>query len=170
METLVSLDGSTYVSLKELAKWPAANPQMPVGEQWVETAPYRRFLRQPDKMETEKEQNPLVHLRPAETGKAAVFFSYAWKDEDHPELEVIVDKLHDSLEADGFRVIRDKKSIGYGDLISTFMDEHAQSGHIIVFLSDRYIRSAYCMYELYQAYLHCTFNKENYSAVFTRFG
>ncbi len=159
LETLVSLDGKIYVSLQELAKWPAANPQIQVGEQWVDTAPYRRFLQEPDKTVAEKE-NPLAHLRPVATEKAAVFFSYAWKDDEHPELELVVDKLYDSLKSDGFEVIRDKKSIGYGDLISSFMDEHAQSKHILVFLSDRYIRSSYCMYELYRAYLHCGFDDQ----------
>ncbi len=108
--------------------------------------------------ETRKGNADLVSVKKAH--EKTIFFSYAWNDDSNPEREKIVDSLYDSLVTEGYNIVRDKKNIEYGDSINSFMDLIGEGQHIFVFLSDKYIRSSYCMYELYKAYLHCTFSNE----------
>ncbi len=79
-----------------------------------------------------------------------IFFSYAWDDADHPEghRESLVNRLYDSLKADGFELKRDKMDLQYRGFISDFMRELGRGGLIVVALSDKYLRSPYCMHEL----------------------
>lgn len=89
--------------------------------------------------------------------KTQIYFSYAWADYENSENENLVDILYKSLIEDGFSVIRDEIVIKQNGLISSFIDRVASGQNIIIFLSERYIRSSYCMYELYQIFLHCEF-------------
>jgi pterin-4a-carbinolamine dehydratase len=81
--------------------------------------------------------------------KPKVFFSYAWGGEK----EKIVDDLFASLERDEkYDVIRDKVNLGYKGLISEFMKGIGKGNIVIIALSDKYLRSEYCMFELYELY------------------
>lgn len=81
--------------------------------------------------------------------KHDIFFSYAWGVES----KKLVDALYDSLEADNkYNLLRDKKDVGYCDLFSTFMQEMGKGELIVVVISDRYLTSRYCMFELYEIY------------------
>ncbi len=97
---------------------------------------------------------PPVIPRTDEVQKAKVFFSYAWGDsrEEGESREKIVNDLYDSLETDGIDVIRDKRDLSYGGLISKFMTDIGSGDLIIVFISDKYLRSQYCMHELMEIY------------------
>jgi internalin A len=53
---------------------------------------------------------------------------------------------------DGWKVVRDKTFMRYGDLISAFMKLIGLADHVIVVLSDKYLRSPYCMTELHAIY------------------
>lgn len=77
-----------------------------------------------------------------------IFFSYAWGE----EREKIVDQLYAALQADNYAVKRDKKDVQYGDLITPFMDKIGAADCIVVAISDKYLRSEYCMYELHKAF------------------
>lgn len=84
----------------------------------------------------------------------SIFLSYAWGDPDETgeSREAIVDRLHDTLIARGLKVVRDKKDNGYKKHIQTFMDQIGQGQIIIVVISDKYLKSPNCMYELTQIY------------------
>ncbi|MEL6718185.1 MAG: TIR domain-containing protein [Bacteroidota bacterium] len=86
------------------------------------------------------------------TTKGKIFFSYAWgvNDETGQNREELVDQLYNSLEASGIDVIRDKKDLNYGELISEFMEQIGQGDLVIVFTSAKYAKSPYCMFELYE--------------------
>jgi TIR domain len=83
-----------------------------------------------------------------------IYFSYAWKDarEVGESREKIVQELYDSLKADGYNLKRDKEELGYTQSIKEFMDEIGQSDFIIVAISDKYLKSSYCMYEMLKIY------------------
>ena len=49
----------------------------------------------------------------------------------------------------GVRIRRDKYEMTVGDRISKFMQRLAQGDRVIVVLSDKYLKSPFCMYELY---------------------
>lgn len=79
-----------------------------------------------------------------------IFISYAWgdKNEKGESREDIVDELYDSLTSKGFTVIRDKVSLGYGGRISSFMDRIGRGKYVVVVISDKYLKSEFCMYEI----------------------
>jgi pterin-4a-carbinolamine dehydratase len=89
--------------------------------------------------------------------KARIFFSYAWGGEK----EKIVEDLYDSLKAEhAFDLVRDKTNLGYNSLISQFMKEIGKGSFVIVALSDKYLRSENCMFELYELYRNSNLEKE----------
>ncbi len=77
----------------------------------------------------------------------AVFISYAWGEETN-EREAIVNQLDRSLQKRGLKIIRDKRDLGYKGLIRQFMERIGEGDCVIVVLSDKYLRSKNCMYEL----------------------
>lgn len=93
---------------------------------------------------------PIVESAPPNNSAFPIFFSYAWDDANHPEghRESLVNRLYESLKADGFELKRDKMDLQYRGFISDFMRELGRGGLIVVALSDKYLRSPYCMHEL----------------------
>jgi hypothetical protein len=76
----------------------------------------------------------------------AVFISYAWGGES----EEITNQIDQALNSRGLQIVRDKQSLGYKGSISQFMERIGQGNCVIVVISDKYLRSRNCMYELVQ--------------------
>jgi tetratricopeptide (TPR) repeat protein len=74
----------------------------------------------------------------------AVFVSYAWGGES----ERIAGELEQAFADRSIRVIRDKKDLGYKGSIEAFEQRMAQGQCIVLIISDKYLRSEHCMYEL----------------------
>src|SRR5215211_6299044 len=74
----------------------------------------------------------------------SVFISYAW-GEQHEE---IVNQIDTSLQKRGIKIVLDKRDLGYKGSISEFMERIGQGDCVIVVISDKYLRSANCMFEL----------------------
>jgi magnesium transporter len=91
---------------------------------------------------------------PSVTGLSAQvqwYVSYAWNDVRSPEgrtRENVVDKICATAEARGVKILRDKSELGLGESISNFMRRIGVGDRIFVILSDNYLRSSYCMFEL----------------------
>ncbi len=86
-----------------------------------------------------------------------LFLSYA-RGDDTPEGKkraAAVDRLHQALVNDGFRVVRDRDAMVPGDSIRDFMERLAGGAQVICVISEKYLRSAYCMHELYRIYQRC---------------
>src|SRR5690606_28963415 len=66
--------------------------------------------------------------------------------------EAVVLRLYSVVELLGYRVIIDRRAMRYGDGISTFMRSIARGDHVLLILSAKYLRSHYCMTELYEVY------------------
>ena len=90
-----------------------------------------------------------------------IFFSYAWGDdqESGESREKIVDDLYASLAQDGFDVVRDKNDLGYRGFISDFMKKIGEGDTIVVAISQKYVKSPYCMFELYEIARNSNFDK-----------
>jgi internalin A len=97
-------------------------------------------------------------------GEAQYFVSYAWGDEtpEGKEREAIVDQLCEAAEQRGLVILRDKRVLRVGDSISKFMQRLAGGDRIFVILSDRYLHSPYCMYELMEMWRKCSAEEENF--------
>ena len=94
-----------------------------------------------------------------------IFFSYAWGDdlETGDSREKLVDELYQSLLKDNYNVIRDKHDLRYTSFISDFIKQLGQGECTIVAISNKYVRSEYCMYELYEIALSVGFDKHKFS-------
>ncbi|MFN8433765.1 MAG: tetratricopeptide repeat protein [Anaerolineales bacterium] len=77
----------------------------------------------------------------------AVFISYAWGEETH-EREAIVNQLDQSLQKRGIKIVRDKRDLGYKGMIREFMQRIGAGNCVVVVISDKYLRSKNCMFEL----------------------
>jgi len=73
-----------------------------------------------------------------------VFVSYAWTDES----KALVTQLENVFKDRGISLIRDQNELQYKDLIGDFMKRIGRRKCIIVVLSERYLRSKNCMFEL----------------------
>jgi len=73
-----------------------------------------------------------------------IFISYAWGG----EREEIVNQIDKALQARGIRITRDKRDLGYKGSIKEFMERIGQGNCVIVVVSDKYLRSPNCMFEL----------------------
>jgi hypothetical protein len=100
----------------------------------------------------------LLFMRKRKAGGRKIYFSYAWKDED----DLIVDKLYKSLRRSGFNVVRDKSNLEYKGRISSFMSDIGKANFILVFISDKYLKSKFCMFELYEIYRYGRMNKDEF--------
>lgn len=83
--------------------------------------------------------------------------SYAWGDAtpEGAERETTVDRLCAAAERRGITVIRDKKALNLGELIAKFMQRIGRADRVFVVLSDKYLRSPYCMFELFEVWRNC---------------
>jgi internalin A len=88
-------------------------------------------------------------------GTPEIFVSFAWGDDssqDARQRTEVVDRLCESLGQHGWHILRDSEVLRSGELISGFMKRIGLADHVIVVLSDKYLRSPYCMTELHSIY------------------
>jgi internalin A len=99
---------------------------------------------------------PPGRFGPAPAEATEYFVSYAWGDAtpQGQQREAIVDRLCAAAEARGTRIIRDKTALRTGDRISAFMRRIGRGDRVFVILSDKYLRSAFCMFELCEIWFH----------------
>jgi internalin A len=95
-----------------------------------------------------------------------VFIYYAWGDDspEGKERQRIVDRLVDALgkHPEQIAVRIDRDEMRPGDLISAFMNSLDAADRVIVVISAKYLRSEYCMYELFKVYQNCRNNAEDF--------
>ena len=83
--------------------------------------------------------------------KSKLYISYAWKEREQKvedSREHIVNELCDAFKAEGYHVMRDKADMKYRDVIREFMHDIAGADALVAVISEKYLRSPYCMYEL----------------------
>jgi internalin A len=100
-----------------------------------------------------------------ERGAESQFFvSNAWGDQspEGQQREAIVDRLCEAAEQRGLVILRDKRVLGLGDSILKFMQRLAGGDRVFVILSDKYLHSPYCMYELLEIWQKCSGEEEKF--------
>ncbi len=73
-----------------------------------------------------------------------VFISYNWQEDSNE----MANKLVQAFKAEGITIIRDKTHTTFKDSIKNFMQRIGQGKCVVVVISDRYLKSEYCMFEL----------------------
>ncbi|HAN77635.1 MAG TPA: hypothetical protein DCQ31_07605 [Bacteroidales bacterium] len=91
-----------------------------------------------------------------------VFVSYAWGGES----ERFVNKLYAFLKAENFDVLLDKIDLGYKGNIKSFMQQLGQGRAIVVVISDKYLKSANCMFEMVEIAKHNNFSERIFPIIF----
>ncbi|MEF8730805.1 MAG: TIR domain-containing protein [Candidatus Accumulibacter meliphilus] len=76
--------------------------------------------------------------------KAAIYISYAFGQ----PWEEIVDDLERNFQARGIEIIRDRRNLGYKGSIKAFMESIGRGRYVIVVISEKYLKSENCMFEL----------------------
>ncbi len=82
------------------------------------------------------------------SSNSGIYISYAWGGES----EKIVDLLDGELQKRELKLVRDKRDLGYKGSIVEFMKDIGKGNKIIVIISEKYLKSENCMYELTQIY------------------
>ena len=77
-------------------------------------------------------------------GAPEIFISYGWGGES----EKIVDQIYDEFVNRKYNIIRDKIDLGYKGNIAEFMQQIGKGKYVIVVISDKYLKSENCMYEM----------------------
>ena len=92
------------------------------------------------------------------TNQTEIYLSYAWGGES----ETTVDKIYNLLKDQNFNVIRDKVDLGYKGNIKEFMQTIGKGKYVVVIISDKYLKSENCMYEM----LEIKNNGDAYNRIF----
>ena len=87
-----------------------------------------------------------------------VYISYAWGGES----ERIVNELDTDLQNKGITIIRDKRDLGFKGMIRDFMQQIGRGHAVIAVISDKYLKSPNCMFEL----VEIARNKDFYDRIF----
>jgi len=101
-------------------------------------------------------------------GRPEIFVSYAWGDtaqtasQESRQRQEVVEQMCKTLEKEGWNVIRDTNAMCPGELISGFMKRIGRADRVIVVLSDKYLRSQYCMTELHAIYQNARQEKQEF--------
>ena len=73
-----------------------------------------------------------------------VFISYAWGGES----EIVANEVEQAFQKQGIDLVRDKSDLGFKGLIREFMQKIGQGNLVILIISDKYLKSKNCMFEL----------------------
>jgi hypothetical protein len=73
-----------------------------------------------------------------------VYISYNWQEDSNE----MANQLVQAFEARGIAIIRDKTHTTYKDSIKNFMQQIGQGKCVVAVISDRYLKSENCMFEL----------------------
>lgn len=85
--------------------------------------------------------------------KQEIFISYAWGG----EREEIVDQLDTEFQRRGVTIIRDKRDLGFKGSIKGFMEQIGTGKAVVLVISEKYLKSPNCCFELVQIAKHGQF-------------
>lgn len=88
----------------------------------------------------------------AQSGRE-VFISYAWGGES----EKVAAELEQAFSTGGLNVVRDKRDLGFKGDIRAFMEEIGRGACVVLVISDKYLKSPNCLFELVQVSKHGEF-------------
>ncbi|MDA0867804.1 MAG: TIR domain-containing protein, partial [Cyanobacteria bacterium] len=74
----------------------------------------------------------------------AVFISYAWGGDS----EAMANHIDQTFATTDITLIRDKRDLGFKGRIKAFMEQIGQGNAVVVVISDKYLKSENCMFEL----------------------
>jgi hypothetical protein len=76
--------------------------------------------------------------------KPKIFISYCWTDQE------VAEKIYDDLTQVGIIVRKDNHELQYKDSVTKYMNSIRDSDYAILLISDSYLKSKNCLYEISQ--------------------
>lgn len=127
-------------------------------EEWKKDQQPERLHARPDSFEMKQ----TLSEKMLDVEQKSIFFSYAWNDHGQTVggREEVVNQLYDALKKDGFDARRDKNNLSYAGLITEFMKQIGKGDLVVVFMSHKYLKSPFCMWELYEVYRNSRAEKD----------
>ncbi|MFF5496153.1 TIR domain-containing protein [Streptomyces aquilus] len=98
-------------------------------------------------------------LPPAES--AHVYLSYSWSEESN----ALADELDEAFQQRGVVMVRDRRDAGYKASIGRFMERIGEGRCVILVISDAYLKSQSCLFELLQVAKHGDFRDRVFPVV-----
>lgn len=95
--------------------------------------------------ELERKRDESLTHRLQDSNQKQVFISYTWRDK---ESKTLVEKIEQAFEAKGIKILRDSNEIGYKERFKEYMQRLSRGICVILVISDQYLKSENCMYEL----------------------
>ena len=126
-EELEGKTGDWNLHMKNTSTKPAPHPEPPTAPDASTTLNQLQFIAEP-------------------TTTTRYGVSYGWTTDSSQ----LVDNLCQAAEERNITILRDKTTLGIGDRIAPFMQQLATQDRIFVILSDKYLKSPNCMYELFE--------------------
>ncbi|MEH2453710.1 COR domain-containing protein [Nostoc sp.] len=99
----------------------------------------------PLQKELERKRDESLTHRLQNSNQKQVFISYTWRDK---ESKTLVEKIEQAFEAKGIKILRDSNQIGYKERFKEYMQRLSRGICVILVISDQYLKSENCMYEL----------------------
>lgn len=95
-----------------------------------------------------------------ETGRQ-IFISYAWGGDS----EALVNQLDEAFQARGVTIVCDKQDLGFKGRIKSFMESFGRGKCVILVISEKYLKSENCLFELLQVAKHGDFTDRIFPVV-----
>ncbi|RAM50807.1 MAG: hypothetical protein C6Y22_14980 [Hapalosiphonaceae cyanobacterium JJU2] len=99
----------------------------------------------PLQRELEQSRDKSLMHQPKNSEQKEVFISYTLRD-DHSEK--FVEQIEQVFQKKHIKIIRDKNAVGYKERFQEFMQRLSRGECVILIISDQYLKSENCMYEL----------------------
>ena len=88
----------------------------------------------------------------------SIFISYAWNSES----EAIAKSVEKEFQRRGVRIIRDKIDLKYKGRVKDYMGQIGRGKYVVLIISNKYLKSENCMFELLQIFK----NQDFYERIF----
>ncbi|AZP19245.1 TIR domain-containing protein [Streptomyces aquilus] len=98
---------------------------------------------------------------PSREQPADVYLSYSWSEES----DALADELDAAFQERGLVMVRDRRDAGYKASIGRFMERIGQGKCVILVISDAYLKSQSCLFELLQVARHGDFRERVFPVV-----
>ncbi|WP_414545432.1 COR domain-containing protein [Nostoc sp. CCY0012] len=106
--------------------------------------------------ELEQERNKFFAHQPKDNPQKEVFISYTLRD-NHSE--TVVEQIEQAFKAQDIKIIRDKNAVAYKENFKAFMQRLSRAKCVIIVISNEYLKSENCMYELVEIAKNGEFGK-----------
>ncbi len=116
----------------------------------------------PLQRELEESRDKSLAHQPQNSDQKEVFISYTWRDQ---ESKPLVEKIEQEFKTKGINIIRDTNAIGYKQKFQEFMQRLSHGKCVILIISDGYLKSENCMYELVEIAKYGEFHKRIFPIV-----